>query len=172
MTGSRSATAPATPAAPAPVVVDRTIPNHCGGPRLPHRELFVPPPREIGPVLSAESTLLVSTRSGFGNHCSSVGARGAALFELRGARRSTPRARVLVFVFADATDLHCWKKEQIVDGVYAGTEYEYRWMNAAGGTLLRLRGIYLDRAGPPPMGDLFRFAAATPGGVGRVPGEP
>ena len=100
-----------------------------------------------------------AARHSFGQRCSYVGEHGVALFELRRGRSSPPRASVLLF--AHAVELRAKQVRQFVNGVYSGTEYDYRWTDPAGRLLLKLRGRYMGKDKPPKPGDPFHFASAA-----------
>jgi len=95
----------------------------------------------------------------FKHRCTYVGEDGAALFELRGSRDRTPSAKVLRF--ADAAELRASQTRQFINGVYAGTVYDFRWTDASGRERLRLKGTHRGKDGPPKPGDPFHFATAA-----------
>jgi len=104
--------------------------------------------RIIGGGMGGAVALLVAwyyTR--FKHHCTYVGEGGAGLFELRGSRDRTPSTKVLRF--ADAADLRASQTRQFINGVYAGTVYDFRWTDAAGRERLRLKGLTAARTARP-----------------------
>jgi hypothetical protein len=66
-----------------------------------------------------------------------------------------------VLRFVDAAELRASQTRQFVNGVYAGTEYDFRWSDASGRELLRLKGTHRGKDGTPKPGDAFHFAAAA-----------
>jgi hypothetical protein len=99
------------------------------------------------------------TRNVFGPRCSYVGDDGVALFHLRRGRSAPPTAQVLVF--AQAAELRASQTRQFINGVYQGTDYDYRWTDAGGRQLLRLSGRYNGKDKPPKPLDPFHFAEAA-----------
>ena len=70
--------------------------------------------------------------------------------------------KVEIVRFADAAELRAKQVRQHYNGVYVGTRYDYRWTDADGRSLLRLKGSY--RAGKkkrPKAGSPFHFARAA-----------
>jgi hypothetical protein len=81
-----------------------------------------------------------------------------ARFQLRGSRDSQPKADVLLF--KDVAELRASQTRQFINGVYAGTAYDYRWTDGAGGRLLKLTGTHRGKNGPPKPFDPFHYASA------------
>ena len=88
-----------------------------------------------------------------------VGRDGVARLTVKGRRNALPKTELLVF--AQAYALRAAQTRQFVNGVYTGTTYDYVWSDPAGKRLLRLRGTYRGRKGPPKAGDAFHFASAA-----------
>lgn len=105
------------------------------------------------------AAVLAGYLSGFRHRCTYVGTDGVAQFELRGGRDRQPSARVLRF--ADAAEVRASQTRQFVNGIYTGTEYDYRWTDASGRDLLRLKGTHRGKNGPPKAGSAFHFASAA-----------
>ena len=96
----------------------------------------------------------------FSQTCTYVGKDGASRFRLRGSRSATAKETTLLF--AHAAELRASQVRQHYNGVYVGTNYDYRWSDAAGRLLYRLNGTY--RAGRkklPKQGSAYNFALAA-----------
>jgi hypothetical protein len=95
----------------------------------------------------------------FSHRCSYVGEDGIALFTLRGRRDAQPSPQVMRF--EEVAELCAPQTRHYLNGVYAGTEYDFRWRDAAGKQRMRLKGRYVGQNKPPRAGDAYHFAAAA-----------
>jgi hypothetical protein len=95
----------------------------------------------------------------FVHRCSYVGDDGVATFLLKGCRRATPKGQVLLFT--QAAELRASQTRHFLNGVYTGTFYDYRWSDAAGRRIFRLKGKYQGKDKPPKPLDAFHFASAA-----------
>ena len=114
----------------------------------------------IGVALGAAAlgtTLLVMR---FRAVCSYVGENGIASFRLKGRRNARPKARPLL-LFAQAEELRAKRIRQFVNGVYAGTSYDYTWSGPHGKRVWRTTGTYNDRKKRYRAGAPFGFVQAA-----------
>jgi hypothetical protein len=95
----------------------------------------------------------------FSHRCSYVGEDGVAQFTLKGRRSARPRGDFLLF--AHAGELRASQTRQFVNGIYTGTNYDYRWTDPAGRRIYRLKGRYNGKDKPPKPLDAFHFASAA-----------
>jgi hypothetical protein len=95
----------------------------------------------------------------FAHRCTYVGEDGIARSDLRGRRDAQPKSWTLLF--ADAAALRASQTRQFVNGVYTGTRYNYRWVDAQGLRRAQLKGTYHGKDKPPKAGDAYHFAAAA-----------
>lgn len=104
---------------------------------------------------------LMSWMTWFRHTCTYTGSEGVARFKLSGNLDRIPKKDVLVFDLA--AELRAKQTQQYVNGVYAGTEYQFVWTDAAGNKLLKLAGSYRSRKGTPKPKDPYYFAQAAEG---------
>jgi hypothetical protein len=96
----------------------------------------------------------------YSHTCTYVGRDGASRFILRGSRSSAAKESTLLF--NHAAELRASQVRQHYNGVYVGTNYDYRWTDPAGRLLYRLRGTYrAAKKKRPKKGTDYNFALAT-----------
>jgi hypothetical protein len=188
---------------------------HDGSALQPETDFFLPPPTQIGEVITAHSTLaagkepiplpirlamfatafllpaamiwwvfaekhkedvqnLVITGavlvwvlalllaiwlSRFRHTVSYTGKLGASRHTLKGGRSRSPRDEILLF--PDAMELRSSELRQYYNGVYTGTSYDYKWNDASGRVIFRLKGSYRSEKGTPKTKDIYNFVRAA-----------
>jgi hypothetical protein len=75
------------------------------------------------------------------------------------ARVGRPDKPQTVLRFADARDLRAGQTRQYINGIYAGTNYDYTWYGADASKLLKLKGSYYGRKRAASTNNAYRFAA-------------
>ena len=95
----------------------------------------------------------------FSHRCTYVGEYGVFKADLKGRRDALPKTEMLLF--RDAAALRASQTRHYYNGVYTGTNYDFRWLDAAGTKRLRLTGTHRGQHGPPKAYDAFHFAAAA-----------
>jgi hypothetical protein len=124
-------------------------------------------PNAMGPVAPVFSLLLSLLILGavlyfmrYRHTCTYVGRDGASRFILRGGRSAAAKESTLLF--NHAAELRASQVRQHYNGVYVGTNYDYRWTDPAGRLLYRLRGTYrAAKKKRPKKGADYNFAQAT-----------
>jgi hypothetical protein len=91
--------------------------------------------------------------------CSFVGEQGTASFTLKGHRDAKPKVQLLEF--AQSEELRAKQTRQYINGVYAGTHYDYTWTDAGRQRLWRVKGTYRQRKKGLRAGEPFRFVQAA-----------
>ena len=88
-----------------------------------------------------------------------VGRNGVHRSILSGNRVSASGRKTLLF--GDATVLYRSCIAHYHKGIYAGTEYDYKWLDKVGKILFRAKGQHYNRKGRPIKKNLFHFAEAA-----------
>lgn len=120
--------------------------------------------RELAPTLAVLIALVVGGLVlyfiRFSHTCTYVGRNGAARFRLRGSRSRA--AKEYTLLFNQAAELRASQVRQHYNGVYVGTNYDYRWSDPAGRLLYRLNGTYHARKKKRPKRTSgYNFALAS-----------
>ncbi|HEY7089287.1 MAG TPA: hypothetical protein VH518_14415, partial [Tepidisphaeraceae bacterium] len=122
-----------------------------------------PTDRPIFAGLAAIAGILVALvawyMTRFKHRCTYVGEDGIAQLNLSGSRDAQPNVRMLLF--GDASSMQAPQTRQFVNGIYTGTDYDYRWFDEQGNKLYRLNGRYVGKDKPPKPGSPFHFAWAA-----------
>jgi hypothetical protein len=95
----------------------------------------------------------------FAHRCTYVGEDGLFKAELKGRRDARPTTEMMLF--RDVAALKAPQTRHYHNGIYTGTNYEFRWIDAAGLRRFRLSGTHRGQHGPPKAFDAFHFAAAA-----------
>jgi hypothetical protein len=125
---------------------------------------ILPQWRELAPTIAVLAALIVGGLVlyfiRFSHTCTYVGRNGAARFRLRGSRSKA--AKEYTLLFSQAAELRASQVRQHYNGVYVGTNYDYRWTDPAGRLLYRLNGSYRARKKkrPKPTSG-YNFALAS-----------
>jgi hypothetical protein len=141
---------------------------HGGVPLQQDSDFFHPPPREIGRVLSAETSLrrsetgrtlfgLLPKFLGSGYSCSYVGEAGIARFSLKLPRENQRGGQVLRF--AEVTDLRASWEERFAAGRYTDSAVNLAWLDTAGTPTFGFFGSFM--GANPAASAQWRFADAA-----------
>jgi hypothetical protein len=95
----------------------------------------------------------------FAHRCSYVGAGGVARYWCRGHRGRIKKSEV--FLFRDAAALKTSQTRHYHNGVYSGTQYAFRWRDAADRHVYKLSGTYYSEKKPPKPKDPFHLASSA-----------
>jgi hypothetical protein len=95
----------------------------------------------------------------FAHRCTYVGELGLFKAELKGRRDAQPKTEMMLF--RDAAALKASQTRHYHNGVYTGTNYDFRWVDATGLRRFRLTGTHRGQHAPPKALDAFHFAAAA-----------
>jgi hypothetical protein len=175
--------------------------THAGSPVTVDADFFMPPPPEIGELISVGTdlpksknpmpkalrliiiaasmlvlpiflqivwqtiwlTVIAGLVAGvvawyftrFDHTCSFVGSKGLVKYELMGDRTTLPTETFLMFT--DAHSLYTKTTRNYTNGVYTGTEYNYKWVKNSGNDFI-ISGTYKGENTPPKPQDLWHFA--------------
>jgi hypothetical protein len=89
--------------------------------------------------------------------CSFVGKEGVARFTMN----DDPAKGKEVFLFRDAAELRTHQIRMYHNGIYTGTEYDYKWQDPEGKNRFRLKGNYYGYKKPPKPKSPFWLAEAA-----------
>jgi hypothetical protein len=118
------------------------------------------PPNALIIIIATIGVLIAVTSTNSSHFCSYVGEQGIVMYELKGARSTTPKTKLLIF--RDASNLYTNQTRHYRNGAYTGTTYSYAWTTISNKNY-SLDGIYHSLQGSPADGDLWHFANAAEG---------
>ena len=106
-------------------------------------------------LLAAIAGIIIYYLTRFRHRCSYVGDRGIVEYKLTGSRSG--KANSEMFIFADTADLFTATTRTYYNGIYTGTNFQFRWAdkNSQSHTV---KGMYRSQEGWPKDGDRWHYA--------------
>jgi hypothetical protein len=109
--------------------------------------------------LWALGALIGWVATGFNHHLTYVGKEGIARFVMSGTRENVKRTEL--FLFKDAAELRTGQTRRFVNGVYQGTDYNFKWTSDRGDKICTLSGTYHSKEGTPKTDSPYHYACSA-----------
>ncbi len=111
-------------------------------------------------IVAAIAGIIIYFLTRFKHRCSYVGERGVVEYKLQNTRSG--KAASEMHLFSDTADLFTASTRTYYNGIYTGTNYQFRWVEN-GSQVFKINGVYRSQKGWPKDGDRWHFANAAEG---------